>query len=396
MKYKAFGRRALLSALLIMALLLGLVGCGSSGDSSGDLLSEDPAVRSAVSDELTYQKSLELTYAERFAVDYYEEGGCLVTVSDGRRYLVTDHAPADLPKDVSVLSAPVENVYLAGTASMDMFDACDAMDSVGFSSQKADSWKIESAAAAMEAGDMLYAGKYSAPDYELLTSHHCNLAVENTMIYHSPTVIEKLEDLGIPVFIDGASSEATPQARMEWVKLYGILTGHEKQANAAFREQEKEFLALEKADKTDRTNEPTVAFFSIRSNETVTVRRATDYIPYMIDLAGGQYVFSELGLDDPDSNRSTQTISMEEFYTAARDADYFVFNSTIEGERTSIAQLLKDAPVLSDCKAVKEGKVYCTTADLYQHSMSQGTFVRDLYDMLHGNDGDMTYLFKLS
>ena len=38
----------------------------------------------------------------------------------------------------------------------------------------------------MQNGAMLYAGKYSAPDYELIYAEQCDLAVESTMIYHSP------------------------------------------------------------------------------------------------------------------------------------------------------------------------------------------------------------------
>ncbi len=391
------GLRAACLLLLCLSLLVSLAGCGKK--ESGNALSQSPEERAAISDALIYDRTLPLKYAEDVSVDYYKDGSALISVSDGRQYLAVapgKTAPTDLPKGISVLKTPVSGVYLAGTASMDFFDSCGAIDRVRFSSQKADAWTIESAADAMKAGDMLYAGKYSAPDYELLTKENCGLAVENTMIYHSPTVIEKLEELGIPVFVDGASKESTPQARMEWVKVYGVLTGCEEAAEQAFTEQEKEFLKLEKIANGEDGKAPTVAFFSVRSNETVTVRRATDYIPYMIELAGGRYAFPDLGKDDTDSNRSTETISMEEFYTTARDADYFIFNSIIEGERSSIAQLLKDAPVLADCKAVKEGHVYCTTADLYQHSMKQGVFVRDLYDMLQGNEQDMTYLFPLN
>lgn len=389
------GARAVCLLFLCLSLLLSVAGCGKG--SAGDLVEQAPERRAALSEALTYDHTLKLEYAKDVAVDCYDDGSALISVSDDRQYLVLSKdtpAPDDLPDGITVMHAPVSDVYLAGTASMDFFDSCGAIDCIRFSSQKADAWRIPDAVAAMEAGDMLYAGKYSAPDYELLTKEDCGLAVENTMIYHSPTVIEKLEELGIPVFVDGASKEQTPQARMEWVKVYGILTGREKEAEAAFREQEQEFLKLEQ--KEEQTgNAPVVAFFSVRSNETVTVRRATDYIPYMIELAGGRYAFPDLGKEDADSNRSTETISMEEFYTTARDADYFIFNSTIEGERSSIAQLLKDAPVLADCKAVRDGRVYCTTADLYQHSMSQGIFVRDLYEMLQGNEADMTYLFPL-
>lgn len=49
-----------------------------------------------------------------------------------------------------------------------------------------------------EDGSNSFAGKYSAPDYELILSKNCDLAIESTMIYHKPEVKEKLEQFGIP------------------------------------------------------------------------------------------------------------------------------------------------------------------------------------------------------
>ena len=44
----------------------------------------------------------------------------------------------------------------------------------------------------MEQKKMIYAGKYSAPDYELILNEGCDLAIESTMIHHNPEVQEKL------------------------------------------------------------------------------------------------------------------------------------------------------------------------------------------------------------
>ena len=46
---------------------------------------------------------------------------------------------------------------------------------------------------------MIYAGKYNAPDYELILNEGCNLAIESTMIYHCPQVKEQLEKAGCPI-----------------------------------------------------------------------------------------------------------------------------------------------------------------------------------------------------
>lgn len=59
-------------------------------------------------------------------------------------------------------------------------------------------------------GKIAYAGKYSAPDYEKILSSDCGLAVESTMIYHTPEVKEQLERLGIPVLVERSSYEGHP------------------------------------------------------------------------------------------------------------------------------------------------------------------------------------------
>ena len=89
----------------------------------------------------------------------------------------------------------------------------------------------------MDAGEILYAGKYNAPDFERILSSSCGLAVESTMINHVPEVREKLEELGVPVLVDQSSYEPHPLGRTEWIKLYGALLGKEDEAERLFAEQ---------------------------------------------------------------------------------------------------------------------------------------------------------------
>ena len=114
----------------------------------------------------------------------------------------------------------------------------------------------------------------------------------------------------------------------------------------------------------------------------------------MIELAGGQYIFHDLG--EKDSNRSTVSMQIEEFYDGAKDADFLIYNSSIDGGINSVNELMDKCPVLEDFKAVKSQNVWCTTNDLYQQSMSIGYLIRDIHEMLQGeSEENMTYLFKL-
>ena len=171
-------KKKIIAMLLSVVMAVSLTACGSG---SGAGKEKD----TNISSELTYDHSMELTYAEEFSVDYYNDGYALATVADDGRYLIVPEgkeAPDDLAKDIIVLKQPLTNIYLVASAVMDMFVSIDALDSIRFSSQKEDGWYIEAAKQEMEAGNIIYAGKYSAPDYEQILSEGCGLAIENTMI----------------------------------------------------------------------------------------------------------------------------------------------------------------------------------------------------------------------
>ena len=146
-----------------------------------------------------------LNYAECFNVYYCTDGYKLIDVKDGAQYLLVPdgkEAPDDLDSDVIVIHQPLERIYMAATSPMALFDAIDSLDTIRLSGETADNWYVQDAVDAMNAGTMIFAGKYSEPDYELLVSENCDLAIESTMILHSPKVQEMIEMLDIPVFID--------------------------------------------------------------------------------------------------------------------------------------------------------------------------------------------------
>lgn len=292
---------------------------------------------------------------------------------------------------ITVLQAPLDNLYVAATSSMALFDAAGAISQVKLTGTDAKGWYIDAPRQALENGSMVYAGKYSAPDYELLTVSGCDLAVESMMILHTPEVKEKLEELGIPVFIDTSSSETHPMGRTEWVRLYGILTGHEKEADEFFEKQIEIFAESDSYTDTGKTT----AFFSITSNGNVIVRAADDYIPKMISLAGGHYIFTDLTKGT--GNSASVRLSMEDFYNTAKDADYLIYNATIEKPVGSIRELCSKFALLSEFKAVQEGHVWQVRSSLYQSPDIAARMITDLRRMLTEQNGtEMTFLEPVS
>ncbi|MCD8037636.1 MAG: ABC transporter substrate-binding protein [Lachnospiraceae bacterium] len=375
--------------VLLAASIVFLAACADGAAQTGAY---------AQIDGLQWQEREELSYAEGFSIDKYEGGWRLLTISDGSRYLVVPEglsAPEGLENDIHVINRPVSDIYMAASAVMDMFRALDAIDAVRLSGLDADGWYIEEAKQAIEDGRMLYAGKYNAPDYELILSQGCTLAIENTMLLHAPEVQEQLEKLGITVFTDWASYESHPLGRVEWVKLYGALLGREDEAAQAFAAQEAALRQIEErqAKTAGADVEKTVAFFYITSAGAVSVRSPSDYIPKLIEMAGGKYVFDDL--EDAGKKQSSVTLQAEEFYARAKSADYLIYNSATGGGYESLDALLDDNGILEDFDAVHSGNIWCTAKNLYQESMSVGGLLTDICAILNDENPQTKYIYRL-
>ncbi|MDO4616891.1 MAG: ABC transporter substrate-binding protein [Lachnospiraceae bacterium] len=343
---------------------------------------------------LTCESVMDLVYAESFDVYYYSDGYKLIDVEGDRQFLLVpedQEEPDDLDESIVVLEQPLENIYLAATSSMALFDAMDALDSIRMSALDESGWYVEHAAEAMAAGDILYGGKYSKPDYEMLISEGCSIAIESTMILHSPKVQEMIEDLGIPVFIDHSSYESHPLGRTEWIKCYGAMLDKEEAAEEFFNEQLKIIEQLDDFENTGKT----MAYFHINTEGQAVVRTSSDYIPKMIEMAGGQYAFSDLTQEE--GNRSaSMTISMEQFYSVAKDADYLIYNASIDGALKNTDELIAKDALFKDFKAVKEGNVWTTEKSLYQATDTVGEFILDIHEMLtSGDESQMKFMAKV-
>ena len=371
----------------ILAALLLLLVCGCGAQTTQETSQIEWS-------QLEQMDTLPLDYAKQFSVQYYTDDYALITVAEQQKYLLVPEGkpvPSGLDADVTVLQQPLDTIYLVSTSAMDYFRELDAIDTISLSGTQEKDWYIQEAKQAMENGSMTYAGKYSAPDYELITATGCDLAIENTMIYHTPKVKEQLESMGTPVFVDYSSYEAHPLGRMEWLKLYGVLLNKREQAEQAYDELLQKLEPVLEEPKTDKT----VAFFYITSNGAVSVRKSGDYVAKAIELAGGNYVFSDL---EDDTATASMNMQMERFYSQAKDADILIYNSTIEGELTQMSQLLEKSAMLADFKAVQNGNVWCTEKNLFQESLGLGDLMVDLHAVITNqqiSDDDLTYLHRL-
>lgn len=384
------------AVLIILCLgLMLLSACGKAVIVNGKISSVN-------FEDLTITETCKLDYAKYFTIEKYGEY-TLITIEKDKYLVVPEDAdvPYNTPDNMVILTQPLNKTYLVSTSVLDLINKIDAMGNVRLSGTKQQDWYLDFAKEAMEQNEILYAGKYSAPDYELILSEGCNLAIENTMIYHNPETKEKLEELNIPVLVEKSSYEEHPLGRLEWIKLYGVLYNKEDIANNYFEKQVSTLNNLDclESGKDELIHEEyqkrtSIAFFSVTANGSITVRKPGDYITKMIELAGGRYALDGFVIEEENA-LSTMNIQMEDFYAIANDADILIYNSTIEGEINSLNDIIAKNELFADFKAYQEGKVYCTGKNFFQESTGIAEFIIDLNNIILGNDTEFSYLKKL-
>ena len=330
---------------LAAALLFQVCGCGTENAT----VNSGPPVIAEYGEPI----KTELEYAECFSLYSYDNGDTLITTDDGSTYLITDSASSGLADNIVVIPRSPDMIYMAASAVMCFYDALGKLGDIRFSALEKDGWYIENAREAMEKGDIIYAGKYSEPDYELLLSEGCRLSVQSTMSDHVPRVKEKLSELGIPVFVDRSSYEPQPLGRCEWIKVYAAMAGCPELGDKLFAEQRAHFDQLTGTESSGKS----AVFFYITASGKIVTRKSGDYIIKMMQFAGGKNVFDFIG---DDNATSSVTLEPEQFTLHAKDADIIIYNCNISGEIHSIDELISKNPLLAEFTAVK--KAYIRTS----------------------------------
>lgn len=406
--------KKILALLLAMVMLLGMVACGgnnsttnnktpenettANSDNSGSTIPDNGNANTETEEDyngkLVSEGMMKLEYAERFSIELFKGGYRMISAgTGGYKYLIVPEGmkvPENLEDGVYVLQMPINKVYMASTGIMSLIDAIGALDFVPLVGTDVKGWYLPNVIAAMENGSIAFGGKYSEPDFELMAANEIQLHVNTTMIDSKPEVLEKFEELGIPSLVEDSSKEGHPLARVEWVKLFGVLFDMEEEANAYFEAQK----ALVESATVDPLGK-TVAMGYVSSDGTKCyARNGGDYYAQMIGLAGGTYVCADM---EPEKGGNSN-MTFEEWYAIFKDADY-LFYMNFAAKFYSIEEMIASNPLFADFKAVQNGNVWITSPDFTQSTAAIASIVVDMNTILSSEDPSSVntdHLIKIS
>jgi iron complex transport system substrate-binding protein len=378
--------------------MLFLAGCGKENTNGSEAFSTESGksgdTEDSGRDTLSAEAHVENAYAEEFEIIRYKDGYRQINIGDQEILVVPagKNVLEDVPEETMILKQPVGKIYMASSSAMSFFVSLDQLRTVEFTSTKASDWADETVRNLVKDDTITYVGKYNTPDYDWLLTEGAGLAIENTMILHSPETKEKLEQLGIPVIIERSSYEKNPMGRMEWVKVYGCILGCEEQAKEWFDARDAEFKALtENRTSTGKK----VAYFSFSPNGYVNVQKPKGYFAELIRLAGGESVFTAENLSVDENDSSSAKISREDFYNIAKDADILIYNGAITGSMDSVSEMLEQEPLMKDFKAVQSGQVYTTKDNLFQEPTKVTELLGELVDIIYEKPGEAKFIIRI-
>ena len=161
---KLFTKKNVITAALISGLIFNSIIIWAEEGSALDDIELTQQTWEEVIPEiegLTYESSLELDYAERFDLHYYNDGYAVLDIYGSEKFfIVPEGMPVpELPEEMVILQKPLDNIYLTATSAMALFNSVDAIDNITMVGTNANGWCIDCALNALESGNTIFAGR---------------------------------------------------------------------------------------------------------------------------------------------------------------------------------------------------------------------------------------------
>jgi iron complex transport system substrate-binding protein len=323
-------------------LLLVLLSCGEK-------VSEN-------SQPLTDSLSTTVKYAVGFTISMVE-GSKLVEVTypfqgatSGYKYLLVNRNDSVPPHDseTRVIRVPIQKIVCTSTTHIPLLDYLEETNSLaGFPTL--DYISSESMRKRIDAGDVTELGVDKGIDLERIAVLRPDLVMGYTMTSDYGQ-FKKIEDLGIPVVLNGDYLEKHPLGRAEWIKFMALFFQKEDLADSVFSAIEKNYLEA-KSFKATAASRPTV-MSGIVYGDAWYLPGGKNYAATLLGDAGCQYLW-----EDDDSHGYLQ-LSFEKVYEKAHDADLWIGT----GNFADLASLRNADERYAQFKPFKSGNVYTNDA----------------------------------
>lgn len=337
--------------------------------------------------------SIDFKYAKGFQVQYIDGDCKLVIDSAGKKFLLVPNGKTATKgyEDAKVISTPVKKVAAFSTTYVSALRSIGELGSVAAVTTEKDKWYIDEIKKGLDAGSITYVGNQASPNYEQIKAINPEIAILHTGSSSQEKQIAKLEELGITCISYNEHMQDDPLGKIEAVKVLAAFFNKDEIAQKNFNKIEENIKTVN--EKTKSLQKPKVAYAYILKG-LVYVPNEGSYVAKMIELAGGDYMFKDMGKDEGAYSK----ISVEEFYARAKTADVLIYDNTSDLSVKNLSDLVNNNNILKDISPITTGKVWGINPTYWQDTDKMDTIIKDMSATIYPeqySDYKPNYYYKL-
>ncbi|MBT8308895.1 MAG: ABC transporter substrate-binding protein [Flavobacteriaceae bacterium] len=313
--------------------------------------SQDPKI----SDPVSNDSSLELTYAEGFSVINKDEYRTLTIANpwpNSDRTFVYALVDRKVAPKISLMSeqydgiivTPVASIVVTSTTHIPSLELLDVHDKlIGFPGT--DYISSLSTRRRIEDGKVHELGKNEGINTEVLLNIKPEVVI-GFGVESANKTYNVIQNANIPVIYNGDWTESSALAKAEWIKFFGVLFDKEQEADSIFKSIELNYLKAKQIALEVKTK-PSILSGAMHKDVWYLPNGSSGEAQLLKD-ANTNYLWSDT------DGAGSLALSFESVFEKAKDADLWFSPSYY----TSLEQLEKANPHYTKFKAFKDKKVY--------------------------------------
>ena len=293
-----------------------------------------------------------IQYAKNLAIEK-QSGYTVVTVSNpwpdavkNFTYILKEKngIVPDSLKKYTQINVPLQSIVVTSTTNIPFLEMLGVEKSlVGF--PHTDYISSEKTRALIDAGSVKNVEQNEKLNIEQLIELAPELIVTFGIDNNNPT-LENLQKSGLKVLIQADWMEQSPLGKAEWLKLYGVLFGKEKEANQLFDNIVKEY---DNAVKLVASQKPTsTVLYGSMYQDQWYVARGSSWVAQFMKDAKGDYLWKDL------EGTGSLGLSFENILDKAKTANFWIATGSFK----SLAELNNANPHYSQFDAFNNKTIY--------------------------------------
>lgn len=237
--------------------------------------------------------------------------------------------------------------------------------------------------AKVASGEIVDIGFEGSLNFELVLQLQPDLLISYGISDQNNLYLKKLRDAGIKVLALGDYQESHPLGKLEYIKLFGVLYGKEREADSIYNSIKE--LYLESAERVANIANRKKVLLNAPWKEVWYIPGSENYISTLIREAGGEVVLARKG------ERGSFPFSTEEIALAIEEAEIWLHPNLYN----SLKELKELSPLIGSFHLIEEGKVFNNTkrvtvgggSDFWERgAVEPHLILNDLITILHSKE----------